>query len=578
MTQTPEAFIFLPPPKQFELRNSSSEISSALFRKIEPTRTQLIHPPEAVRLIRSESRRQKDGYHLEVRKTAIDILASGEEGWHNGLSTLRQLAMSADPLLPLCSIDDYPDFEHRAVMLDISRNKVPKLETLFDLIDTFSQWKINELQLYVEHAFAYEGHQDVWENASPLTPTDILKLDAYCQERFIELIPNLNCFGHMSRWLIHERYQPLSEQPEGGHTDLGYRKIPQGLCATDPQSIILAEDIITQMVSHFRSTKVNVGCDETIDLGYGRSKEIVEAKGRGTVYLDYLKQIYQICRKNNRSMQFWADIIVRYPDLMSQIPSDCVALNWGYESIHPFEKETTLLKASGISYYVCPGTSSWCSIGGRTDNMIANIRSSAKHGKHNGAIGLMVTDWGDNGHLQPLLSSYPGFVHGAVNAWQADSNNSIELTLDKFVFNGSGWGQLLLELGNLDKPLGIYIHNHSILYKLLQSSPDEIKNRSDINLTKLKSVLEMAESISDRITALSIAHPTDSIFEKEFKWVTDILTHACHRGLAIHNLSHLDLPKNTQILREKHKEIWDARNRPGGYSETREYFNTLESS
>ena len=143
MTQTPEAFIFLPPPKQFELRNSSSEISSALFRKIEPTRTQLIHLPEEVRLIRSESRRQKDGYHLEVRKTAIDILASGEEGWHNGLSTLRQLAMSADPLLPLCSIDDYPDFEHRAIMLDISRNKVPKLETLFDLIDTFSQWKIN---------------------------------------------------------------------------------------------------------------------------------------------------------------------------------------------------------------------------------------------------------------------------------------------------------------------------------------------------------------------------------------------------------------------------------------------------
>ena len=380
----------------------------------------------------------------------------------------------------------------------------------------------------------------------------------------------------MTRWLVHDKYSPLAEHPNGGETDFGCRDKPQGLCAIDPGSIGLARELIQGMIPHFQSKQVNVGCDETIDLGYGRSKKVVEGKGRGRVYLDYLKQVYQICKDNGRTMQFWADIVLKYPELIKEVPKDCIALNWGYESIHPFEIETAQLQASGIPYYVCPGTSSWNSIGGRTENMIQNINSAAHWGRTNGAIGLMTTDWGDNGHLQPLLASFPGFVLGAAQAWNFQDNFPISNALDTFVFNSTEWGNLLLEIGNLDKSAGTSIHNCSILFKLLQEDKETLLARDDLELIDLKKIRHLAEEISIEKTRLSTSHPIDPLFDQEFEWVIDMLRHSCDRGIQIlENNTANDLHAKAHILRENHKQIWHARNRPGGYSDSRGNFKVL---
>lgn len=89
------------------------------------------------------------------------------------------------------------------------------METLYALIDKLAAWKINELQLYMEHTFAYTGHEEVWKDASPFTAEEIHALDAYCKERYIDLVPCQSCLGHMERWLKHPRYRDLAEKPEG---------------------------------------------------------------------------------------------------------------------------------------------------------------------------------------------------------------------------------------------------------------------------------------------------------------------------------------------------------------------------
>ena len=47
---------------------------------------------------------------------------------------------------------------------------------------------------------------DVWREASPYTSSDILALDEFCRERYIELVPNQNSLGHFHRFLRHEAY------------------------------------------------------------------------------------------------------------------------------------------------------------------------------------------------------------------------------------------------------------------------------------------------------------------------------------------------------------------------------------
>ena len=117
-----------------------------------------------------------------------------------------------------------PLFERCGLMLDISRNRVPTMETLRQLVDALHALQYNELQLYTEHTFAYTGHETVWQNASPMTAEEIHELDDYCGLRGIELVPNQNSFGHMERWLRHDTYRPLAECPDGfEHPLAGWR-------------------------------------------------------------------------------------------------------------------------------------------------------------------------------------------------------------------------------------------------------------------------------------------------------------------------------------------------------------------
>ena len=69
------------------------------------------------------------------------------------MATLRQLLREHGRKLPCLIASDYPDFPHRGVMLDISRGRVPNLNTLLELVEQLADFKINELQLYTEHTF-----------------------------------------------------------------------------------------------------------------------------------------------------------------------------------------------------------------------------------------------------------------------------------------------------------------------------------------------------------------------------------------------------------------------------------------
>ena len=359
---------------------------------------------------------KREGYHLTIGDERIGIVARDAAGLAYGFATLTQLVRRFGRRLPRLHIEDHPDFAHRGVMLDISRDKVPTMATLYGLVDMLAEWKVNQFQLYMEHTFAYDRHRAVWKDASPMTGEEILALDAYCRDRYIELVPNQNSFGHMERWLTKKPYSEFAEAP-GGVT-MPWRKLPPfTLDPRDPRSLELIDGLYSELLPHFSSKRFNVGCDETFDLGRGKSKQVCEERGTGRVYLDFLLKIQKLCERYGRKMMFWGDIITQHPELIGEIPGDATVLEWGYEQDHPYDIDTKQFRKSGVPYYVCPGTGSWISLIGRTDNAMANIRSAATNGRKHGAIGLLNTDWGDNGHMQPLPVSYLGFLYGASMSW-----------------------------------------------------------------------------------------------------------------------------------------------------------------
>ena len=172
------------------------------------------------------------GYRLEVDDGGVRLAAPDEAGLRHGRATLAQLRVAAnnpggeDGTVAACRIEDWPDFAVRGVMLDVARDRVPSMPTLFALVERLAGWKLNQLQLYMEHTFAYAGHEEVWRDADPYTGDDLEVLDAHCRARGIELVANQNTLGHFERWLRHDRYRPLAIAPDGFEWVFGIHRPP----------------------------------------------------------------------------------------------------------------------------------------------------------------------------------------------------------------------------------------------------------------------------------------------------------------------------------------------------------------
>ena len=74
---------------------------------------------------------------------------------------------------------------------------------------------------------------------------------------------------------------------------LGFTHSEYKLWAEKPNSLGFIESLYDELLPNFTSGLLNVGCDETFDLGLGRSKAEVEARGRERVYLEFLLKIHR---------------------------------------------------------------------------------------------------------------------------------------------------------------------------------------------------------------------------------------------------------------------------------------------
>ncbi len=358
-----------------------------------------------VALVLTDGDQGSENYALTIEPRGITIRASGEPGLFYGVQTLRQLLNTYGARLPALTIRDRPALAHRGLMLDVSRGKVPTLATLFAVVDGLSAYKYNQLQLYVEHTFDFPSHPAIGANTDPLTAEDMLALDAYCQARHIELVPNLQSFGHQRHMLSLPEYSQLDE--------VGWR---WSLTPARDETYRVLDELYADFLPAFGSSWLNVDCDETWDLGTGQSKALAAELGKGRLYLQHILRLRELAAKHGRRIMLWADVLHHYPELVPELPDDVILLDWEYEAADRYPT-TEALGKSGRTFWVCPGTSSWNTLFPRLDNAIGNIRNFVRDGMAAGATGMLLTDWGDYGHYQPMSLSWYPYLFGAATAW-----------------------------------------------------------------------------------------------------------------------------------------------------------------
>ncbi|ANY71338.1 hypothetical protein BBD41_01355 [Paenibacillus ihbetae] len=545
----------------------------------------------------------QEGYVLQWDETGLHIEYSQPAGLNYAVVTLEQL-LSRQGLTWSCfRIEDEPDYPVRGLMLDIGRSKIPKLTELFQLIDQMERLKLNHLQLYMEgYCFEYEQHKTAFPESTPMTAEEFRRLDAYAASRFIDLVPNQNCLGHMGDWLSKPAYRELAEHPDGMPIEAPFRLTfpPTTLNPVDPRSLDLIRGMFDELLPAFTSDWVNINLDEPFGLGSGKSKERCAAIGLGPLYMEYAEGVIEIVRSHGKRAMMWGDVLTRHPEAARRIPDDVTILDWNYDSSISFAEHCSMLQKNGISYYVCPGTSSWSSLSGRTDNMLNNIADAAIQGRKHGAGGLIVTDWGDNGHWQVPAISYPGYAYAAGLSWYTEGNlqreNELESYLSEYVFKDASGeiGHFLMELGryyhleNSSLDNGTYLS--ALLTRGLKSREQLVKelslflrifaelNGETANPFQLdfqyRDILDWLEKRKEQLERLDLQAPDANVITDELRNTLRLIEQAVgiHRYMCRIDMTGAEderrcligLKADLETALDEFNRLWRIRNREGG--------------
>ena len=389
-------------------------------------------------------------YEIEIKEKEVYVYSSTDAGFYYATKTLKQILQCDE--IKCVYIKDKPDLRVRGYLQDISRNKVPTVETIKYIIDIMSDLKMNHLELYVEgFSFEYKTFPQYLEDESYITVNEYKEIEKYANDHYIDLVPNQNGFGHMTEWLEKEEFRHLAEAPNGIHL-WGTHRRASTLNPLDEGSVKLLEKMYADMLPISNSKYFHMNFDEPFELGKDKTKEVCEKYGVEVVYLDFAKKAYEIIKKYNKIPLIFGDVLINHDNVFDQIPKDMIYVDWGYEAEYPFDKNLERLKSAGIKFMSAPGTTSWCSLLTRTQDYLENISSAIWHVYELGGEGVLLTDWGDIGHLQHLSASlapiaYAGLLsyrvkHGIFKDLKVYLNNYIfkdkkELAADVFMDAGS---------------------------------------------------------------------------------------------------------------------------------------------
>lgn len=438
------------------------------------------------------------------------------------------------------------------------------MASLYEKVDVLSSLGYTQLQLYMEHTFAYSKHETVWRYASPMTAQEVMELDEYCAKRGIELVPSQNSFGHMERWLRHPEYNYLAEVPMGGAKvpQWGDYTIPTAttLSPTNPDSLKLIAGLYDELLPCFKSKKLNVGCDETLELmdstANGRSAKEISELGWQKVYFDFLMKIHQLTAERGHEMMFWGDILIGYPDLVKQLPKDVIALIWGYEATQNFDRDVGRVAENGGRFYVCPGTSAWGSLFGRVSNMIGNVDRAIEAADKYHAEGILLADWGDGGNPNPWIVSLPGIVYTAYRArGKKLSKEELAHAIDEIA--GAKCGAALLEIGEVYKLTGGRTGNSTELFLMLRDGVEYVR----------------AKGVDDQTLANSLQAYRNARAKAELshakKWVKDDFETLDLLAEAIElRLKEPKMKNFRAVFEPRYRELWLRQNRVGGLEES----------
>lgn len=520
----------------------------------------------------------KEGYWLKILPNEILGQADDGPGILYAIQSLRQLIQGQGTVsqkLNCVTIIDYPSFEFRGVMDDISRGPLPTLAFMKEQVRRLSFYKLNVFGFYIEHIIRTESHPD-FSPVDGLTPTELIELSDYAATFNISILGSFQSLGHFRNILKSPAYQ---------HLGISDRMLIPG----DSAALQFLYDVYEEIIPAFSNPIFNINCDEVYDLSRSTLKPIVDAKGEAHLFSRHVTPLLEKVASLGKRPAMWGDMLIKYPSVLETIPKETLVFAWDYEAKSNFSKWTKPIAEAGLEFVVCPGILNSYKLWPDFQQTHDNIKRFANFGLQQKAMGVFTTVWDDGGRHFFHCDWYGVGLAGAYS-WLPDSNAQADFDTNydiiHFQDTGARYSQILDDLSSMKSIPTLSRLNNQLLEINYGSSRSSIECIDTTDFWQIRksaqTILNDIEELIDHTTGNKSSQQTELEIWK-FKVSELLLNIGTAESLLAINADEIGhstiiglnaLSSKWQEKRNKFKILWLKENRNHWLDEAQEIYQT----
>ncbi len=275
--------------------------------------------PNRVALVRDEGMSREE-YLLSITPGQVEVRAAHRPGFMHALATIDHLRDGA--MLPVGTIHDWPRLPVRGLQLMVESIRQLREDSIRELVRSAARHKLNALLIEFGDRFPFEGEHEVVASQSALTRPQLRRIIDEARDLGLEIIPLVQCMGHLEYLLRHDEYADIREEDE----------VRAQLCPSNPRSLQVWAELTEQILDFVGPcARVHIGGDETRQLGHcPRCATRAETAGVGRLYADHVNGVCEWLAQREIAPIIWDDILCAHPDTMDHLHEAAEVMYWDY--------------------------------------------------------------------------------------------------------------------------------------------------------------------------------------------------------------------------------------------------------
>ena len=337
--------------------------------------------------------RATKGDKIGVRLSGGDaeILYREKVHFYRGVALLAERAESGD-----FEHTDDGYFEGISAMIDASRCGVPTVKTVKRILDRLALMGYTMMMLYTEDVLKLEGRPYFGYMRGRYTTDELREIDDYAYAYGIEVIPCLELYGHMEKYLIWGEASKIKDTAGV-------------MMAREDATFEFVEQLVSTVAGAFRSKRIHIGMDEAWDMGRGRFLDKYGYVPPFEIFNEYMERLIGITNKYGLTPMMWSDMYFRVEtdnnayyakdtvireETKKKIPKEVELVFWHYGE-EPWCDDYMLKKHNELGRKVIYAGGNWGWIGHFPEHnyMMSTTKFSLDACRNNNVKEAMLTVW-----------------------------------------------------------------------------------------------------------------------------------------------------------------------------------------